>query len=148
ARIPGAARRPTTQRMDGQDNLVAGLKRPTGPPIPGHQTRRATFQIPDRRAAVRPFDLQQKVRVRIGVFELLHGADEFDRVLLVEHGKRMMRDGSAAARNERTRCNESGQLPSHSILPVDVIEPAIMGSRVAAQALRTSVGCEYDWTGK
>src|SRR5262245_41951904 len=74
AGVPGPARRTTAQRLDGQDDLVAGLKRSTRPPIPGHQAWRAAFQIPDGRAAVRPLDRQQKIGVQTGVLELLHGA--------------------------------------------------------------------------
>src|SRR5262249_42885108 len=116
-------------------DLVAGLKRLTRPPIPGHQAWRAAFQIPNGRAAVRPLDLQQKIGVRTGVLKLPHGADEFNRVFLIEHGKRVVRHRSAAARDERSAArDEWGLLPSHSFLPVDVVEPAIPRSRVAAQA--------------
>src|SRR6516164_11681533 len=119
AGVPGPARRTTAQGLDGQDDLVAGLKRSTRPPLPSHQAWRAAFQIPDARAAVRPLDLQQKIGVRTGVLELLHGAYEFNWVFLIEHGKGVVRHGSAAARDERTARDECGQLPSHSILPSD-----------------------------
>src|SRR5262249_19688153 len=64
------------------------------------------FQIPDGRAAVRPLNLQQKIGVRTGVLELLHSADEFNRVFLIEHGKRVVPHGSAAARDERTAARD------------------------------------------
>src|SRR6476469_6942162 len=143
ARIPGPARRAAAQRVDGYNDLVARLKRSTRPAVPGHQARCPAFKIPDRRAAVWPFDLQQEIRVRIGVLELLHGADQFDRMVLIEHGKRVVCHERAAACNQRTAHDECSQLPPHSILPVDVVEPAICRSRVAAQATHMSVGYEY-----
>src|SRR6516225_12011631 len=92
---------------------TASTQRLTRPPIPGHQAWRAAFQIPDGRAAVRPLDLQQKIGVRTGVLELLHGAYEFNWVFLIEHGKGVVRHGSAAARDERSAArDECGQLPS------------------------------------
>src|SRR6478752_7103388 len=143
ARIPGPARRAAAQRVDGYNDLVARLKRSTRPAVPGHQARCPAFKIPDRRAAVWPFDLQQEIRVRIGVLELLHGADQFDRMVLIEHGKRVVCHERAAACNQRTAHDECSQLPPHSTLPVDVVEPAICRSRVAAQATHMSVGYEY-----
>ena len=64
ARIPGPARRAAAQRVDGYNDLVARLKRSTCPAVPGHQARCPAFKIPDRRAAVWPFDLQQSRSLR------------------------------------------------------------------------------------
>ena len=69
---------------------------------------------------------------------------KFDRMVLIEHGKRVVcHEQRAAANNQRTAHDECSQLPPHSILPVDVVEPAICRSRVAAQATHMSVGYEY-----
>src|SRR5262249_27349546 len=104
----------TAQRLDGQDDLVAGLKRLTRPPIPGHQAWRAAFQIPDGRAAVRPLDLQQKIGVRTSELELLHHAFELDRILLVKHGERWMRQNGTAGGDEG-KAQHCSQLPSHAV---------------------------------
>src|SRR5207248_8212511 len=88
ARVPRAARRAAAQRLHRQDDFIARFERGAVPAVATQHARRATFQIPDRRAAVRSFHLQQEIGVWIGVLELLNGADEFDRVFLIEHGKR------------------------------------------------------------
>src|SRR5437016_7695204 len=82
---PGAARRAAAQRVDFHDQLVARLERLAGHAVAHERARAAAFQVPNRRSAVLALDLQEDEGVRAGEFEFLHGADEFDRVFLIEH---------------------------------------------------------------
>jgi len=59
---------------------------------------------------------QDDERVRAGELELLHDAFELDRIFLIEHRERVMRQGGAARGDEGT-AHQYSHLPSRGVSP-------------------------------
>src|SRR5499426_787834 len=104
ADVPGPAGRTASQRLD----------RLARPAVPHQRARRPALEAPGLGAAVLLLDDQDDEGVRTGEFEFLHDALELDRIFLVEHRKRMVRQDSAAGRNEgaaQQECSKSHDVP-------------------------------------
>src|SRR5262245_26185977 len=109
---PGAARCTAAQRLDRELQLVAWLKRLARPAVPDQCARSGAFEAPELGAAVLLLDRQDDERVRTGELELLHHAFELDRILVVEHRERVVRQ-NGTARGDEGKAHHCGQLPSH-----------------------------------
>src|SRR5262249_31667473 len=114
---PSAAGRATAQRFYRQLELVTGFQSVARPAVPGQCARRGALQGPHLRRAVFLLDREEDGGMRAGELELLHQAFELDRILLIEHGERVMRQDGAARRDERAACQHN-QLLSHGFFPV------------------------------
>src|SRR5215467_2743910 len=113
---PGAAWCTAAQRLDREFQFVARLERLARPPVTDQRARSSAFEAPELGAAVLLLDRQDDERVRTGELELLHHAFELDRILLVEHRERVMRQ-NGTARGDEGKAYHCGQLPSHGIPP-------------------------------
>src|SRR5262245_31871721 len=102
-RLPGAARRPAAQRIDGHPQLVTGLDARAVPPVAQKQAGRAALQQPDRAGPVPTLHFEVDVDVRGRVAELGDGPNELDRMLLIEHRKRVVPPYGASRREQYTR---------------------------------------------
>src|SRR5215471_17556673 len=111
---PGAARCTAAQRLDRELQFVAWLERLARPPVPNQRARSSAFEAPELGAAVLLLDRQDDERVRTGELELLHHAFELDRILLVEHRERVMRQ-NGATRGDEGKAHHCSQLPSHGV---------------------------------
>src|SRR5262245_16425902 len=111
---PGAARCTAAQRLDRELQLVAWLKRLARPAVADQCARSGAFEAPELGAAVLLLDRQDDERVRTGELELLHHAFELDRILLVEHRERVMRQ-NGTARGDEDKAHHCSQLPSHGV---------------------------------
>src|SRR5262249_55411408 len=100
--VPRAARRAAAQRIDRQLKLVTRLQGLARPTVADEAARRATFEVPELAGAIRALDVQNDEGVRAGVAIFLHRADELDRMLLVEHGERVVREHDTAGAENRT----------------------------------------------
>src|SRR2546422_1034373 len=89
--VPGTAGRAAAQWLDRHLELVAGLQRLARPAVAHQCARRPAFEAPGLGRAVLLLDHQDDERVRAGELELLYAALELDRIFLIEHRKRMMR---------------------------------------------------------
>src|SRR6516162_2691972 len=116
---PGAAGSAAAQRIDGHLELIAGLERLAGPAFAHQRARTCALEMPNRRAAVAPLHLQQDESMRARELELLHGAGELHRVLLIEHREGMMRPGDAARGHEACADGEPQQLTFHRYPPLN-----------------------------
>src|SRR5262249_2975623 len=85
ADVPGAARRAAAKRVDLHLELSAGRQRLAGPAVANERARACAFKIPDHRLLAGFLDLEQDERMWACALELFHGADEVNRMLLIEH---------------------------------------------------------------
>src|SRR5262245_60271409 len=103
--LPGAARRSAAQRIDGHPQLVSWPDGRAVPPIAQEQAWRATFQKPELAGAVLALYVEENINVRARVAELGHRSDQLDRMLLIEHRKRVVAP-YGAARGEPCTCRK------------------------------------------
>src|SRR5262245_24852422 len=118
-RLPGAARRPAAQRIDGHPQLVTGLDARAVPAIAQKQAGRAAFQEPDRAGPVPTLHFEVDVNVRRRVAELGDGPNELNRMLLIEHRKRVVPTYGASRCEQCSRREQRG----YSWLAVQVGPP-------------------------
>src|SRR5216684_3194638 len=114
---PGAAGRAAAQRLDRHLELVAGLERLARPPIPDQRARRPAFEAPGLGGTVLLLGDEDDERVRAGELELLHDAIELDWIVVIEHRKRMVRQGGSTRSDQRSAYQECRQWPSHDVPP-------------------------------
>ena len=100
--VPRTARGAAAEWVNAQLKLIARLQGLARPAIADQSARRAAFKIPKLAGAVLFLDVQNDEGVRAGITIFLHRARQLDRVLLIEHGKGMMRQHDTAGRNHRT----------------------------------------------
>src|SRR5262245_54015848 len=112
-RRPCAAGRAAAQWRNRHDHLVTGLQTLAGPSLARERARSRAFEVPDRGAAVLPFDLQQDEGVGARVLELLHGACELDLMVVVEHRKGVVRGRCPNHRDQRSARQDDGEWLSH-----------------------------------
>src|SRR5271165_3795850 len=134
--VPGTAGCAASQRVDGHHHMIAGPQRLLRPSVAAQYARSRTFQVPHDGAAILPLDLQQEIGVWIGVFELLDDALELDRVVLIEHRKRVMRHCGAARSKEDNARQQGNRLPSHACLPIDLV---VVARSAAADRVQIAV---------
>src|SRR5207253_1106397 len=87
-----AARVSIAERMDDERNGHAGRERLRDPALPGEAGRRAELDRPHGRLARLIRDVQVNPAMRIRPLEFLDRACDFDVLLRIEHGKRMVCD--------------------------------------------------------
>src|SRR5262249_60737207 len=78
------------QLITSPPQLVTGLDARAGPAITHEQARRATLQQPDLAGAVVALHVEEDVAVWARVAELGDRPDNLDRMLLIEHRKRVV----------------------------------------------------------
>src|SRR5215470_2673634 len=108
--LPGAARRAAAQWIDGHPQLVTGLDARAVPPIAQKEARRAALQEPDGTGAVLGLHVEKDVDVRARIAELSDGPDNLDRMLLIEHRKRVVPPYGATGREQYSSRQERGGL--------------------------------------
>src|SRR5215469_12059217 len=116
---PGAAGGAGAQRVDSHLELGAGGQRLGRPAVARQAARRPAFEVPHRRL-IAGLDLQQDEGVRARELELLHGADELDRVLLVEHGERVVGKNRSREPDQGSSCQQGSHSQPHASLPLYV----------------------------
>jgi hypothetical protein len=91
---------PAAPLRKGADQLdfVAGVEALRGPAVAHQLGRRLAFQRPEIGAAVVLLDLEHDEYMRRDEPVFLHHAGALDLVVLIEHRKRVMRQGDGASR--------------------------------------------------
>src|ERR1700733_4983273 len=117
-RLVRAAGGAAVRRIDLGGDLVARLEALAGHAVAYQQSWRAALEHPFGAGAVLALDLEDEQGVRTDEPEFLHHARDFDRVLGVEHGERVMRQRGARADGESERGERSDRLQFHDVFPL------------------------------
>src|SRR4030088_1552355 len=97
---PRTARCTAAQRLDRELQPVPCLQGLARPSVAHQRAWGAAFETPKLGTAILLLGLYDDESMRAGELELLHHPLELDRIFLIEHRERVMRQGRAAGGDE------------------------------------------------